>query len=65
MQQGGTGRHSPQPAKLGAGAAAASAVTVWDETTAWVCNMPDPVAAAEYLHRYMALMCAALELRSP
>lgn len=24
----------------------------WDETTAWVTNMPDPLAAAEYLQRY-------------
>lgn len=48
--QGG-GKHSTQPAAQGGSGALGTAVAVWDETTAWVCNMPDPVAAAEFLQR--------------
>lgn len=48
VQGGGGGRLSPQPARQ---AVAGLGVRVWDEATAWVCNMPDPIAASEYVLR--------------
>lgn len=54
QHQGGCGgRLSRQP---GSGAQpgvaeAAEGVALWDESTAWVSNFPDPLLAAEYLQR--------------
>ncbi|GAB4816700.1 hypothetical protein N2152v2_003746 [Parachlorella kessleri] len=52
--QGGHNRLNQPVVKQGHGGTGGPVARVWDEGTAWVCNMPKPLAAAEYLHRVAA-----------